>query len=131
MPGTHEPLTESLLDGAFPAADPFPLFARLRTEAPVAWREGPGFWAVSRMAEVLEVAGDPVTYCSSRGILVSEIGTVYDAPPTMIDAMRGPMMYPTPNSAGDISAAIDPALNGAEKIFSGVSFHALNAPIAV
>ena len=49
----------------------------------------------------------------------------------MMDAMRGPMMYPTPNNAGEISAAIDPALKGAANIFSGVSFHALNAPIAV
>ena len=84
MPGTHQPLTESLLDGAFPAADPFPLYERLRAEEPVAWCATPGFWAVSRMADVLAVAGDPATYCSSGGILVSEIGTVYDAPPTMM-----------------------------------------------
>ena len=25
MPGIHEPLTEQLLDGAYPAADPYPL----------------------------------------------------------------------------------------------------------
>ena len=84
MPGVHEPLTEQLLDGAFPAADPYPLFARLRAEAPVAWCEDPGFWSVSRMADVLTVATDTTTFCSSQGILLMEIGTTYDSPPTMM-----------------------------------------------
>jgi cytochrome P450 len=84
MPGLHEPLTEQLLDGAFPAADPYPLFAQLRAEAPVAWCAEPGFWAVSTMADVLTVATDTTTFCSSKGILVMEIGTVYDKPPTMM-----------------------------------------------
>jgi cytochrome P450 len=84
MPGVHEPLTEQLLDGASPAADPYPLYARLRTEAPVAWCEDPGFWAVSRMADVLAVATDTATFCSSQGVLLMEIGTTYDSPPTMM-----------------------------------------------
>jgi cytochrome P450 len=84
MPGTHEPLTEQLLEGAFPAADPYPLFARLRAEAPLAWCDDPGFLAVSKMADVLAVATDTTTYCSSRGILLMEIGTTYDTPPTMM-----------------------------------------------
>jgi len=45
--------------------------------------------------------------------------------------MRGPMMYPTPSSSGEISAAIEPCLRGAPKTFSGVSFHSLKADIAV
>ena len=69
MPGVHEPLTEQLLEGAFPATDPYPLFARLRAEAPIAWCADPGFWAVSRMDDVLTVATDTTTYCSSKGIL--------------------------------------------------------------
>lgn len=84
MPGRHEPLTEGLLEGAFPAANPWPLYARLRAEAPVAWCAEPGFWAVSRMEDVLTVATDPATFCSSRGVLVMEIGTTYDSPPTMM-----------------------------------------------
>jgi cytochrome P450 len=84
MPGTHEPLTEQLLEGAFPADDPYPLYARLRAEAPVAWCDDPGFWAVSRMADVLAVATDPATFCSSEGVLLMEIGTTYDTPPTMM-----------------------------------------------
>jgi cytochrome P450 len=84
MPGIHEPLTEQLLDGAFPAADPYPLFAQLRADAPVAWCAEPGFWSVSRMDDVLTVATDTATFCSSKGILVMEIGITYDTPPTMM-----------------------------------------------
>jgi hypothetical protein len=47
----------------------------------------------------------------------------------MIEAMRGPMMYPTPSSAGEISAAIDPALKGGPKTLVGTSFQPLNAAI--
>jgi cytochrome P450 len=84
MAQTHEPLTEQLLDGSFPFDDPFPLYSRLRDEAPVAWCEDPGFWAVSRHADVMAVAADPATFCSGRGILVSEIGTEYPSPPTIM-----------------------------------------------
>jgi cytochrome P450 len=84
MPGIHEPLTEQLLDGAYPAADPFPLFAQLRAKPTASWCDDPGFWAVSTMADVLAVATDTTTYCSSQGILLMEIGTHYDTPPTMM-----------------------------------------------
>ena len=38
-------------DPAF-VADPYPAFARLRTEAPVAWDEATGQWVVARFADV-------------------------------------------------------------------------------
>lgn len=84
MPGTHEPLTDQLVEGSFPSDDPFPLYAALRAGAPVAWNDTAGFWAVSRHGGVLAVSSDSSTFCSSRGILVSEIGTTYDTPPTMM-----------------------------------------------
>lgn len=84
MPGAHEPLTDQLLDGSFPHEDPYPLYATLRADAPVAWNATKGFWAASRMAEVLAVSTDPATYRSGAGILVMEIGTTYDSPPTMM-----------------------------------------------
>jgi hypothetical protein len=40
--------------------------------------------------------------------------------------IRGPMMYPTPSSSGEISAEIEPPFNGAPKIFSGTSFQHLD-----
>ncbi len=66
--------------------DPFVLYAELRQKAPVCWveREGGGFWAVSTHPEVSSIGADPIGFCSSRGILVEEIGTTYDDPPTMM-----------------------------------------------
>jgi cytochrome P450 len=80
----HEPLTDPLVDDKFYAGDPFPQYARLRRDAPVAWNATPGFWAVSRWDEVMAVSTDPKTFCSGRGILVMEIGASYDTPPTMM-----------------------------------------------
>ena len=76
-----------LLDPAlYSGGDPFALYATLRREAPVCWvdREGGGFWAVTTHPEVSSIGADPQRFCSSRGILVDEIGTTYDAPPTMM-----------------------------------------------
>jgi cytochrome P450 len=68
--------------------DPFALYADLRREAPVAWHEpderAGGFWAVTTHPEVSAIGTDPATFCSSRGILLDEIGTTYDSPPTMM-----------------------------------------------
>ena len=76
-----------LLDPAlYSGGDPFALYATLRREAPVCWvdREGGGFWAVTTHPEVSSIGADPQRFCSARGILVDEIGTTYDAPPTMM-----------------------------------------------
>lgn len=81
---THEPLTDPLVEDSFYAGDPFPQYARLRDEAPVAWNDTLGFWAVSRWDDVMAVSTDPQTFCSGRGILVMEIGAHYDTPPTMM-----------------------------------------------
>jgi cytochrome P450 len=66
--------------------DPFELYAALRRDAPVCWvdREGGGFWAVTTHPEVSHLGADPAAFCSSRGILVDEIGTTYESPPTMM-----------------------------------------------
>jgi cytochrome P450 len=72
----------------YQCGDPFALYAALRREAPVAWVEPSGqhggFWAVTTHPEVSAIGADPEGFCSSRGILVDEIGTVYDTPPTMM-----------------------------------------------
>jgi cytochrome P450 len=79
-----EDLTAPLVDDRFYAGDPFPHYARLRAEAPVAWNEQKGFWALSRYDDVMAVSTDPATFSSARGILVMEIGTTYETPPTMM-----------------------------------------------
>jgi len=77
-------LAAPLTDPSLYTDDPYALYARLRAEAPVAWHDGAGFWAVSTHAEVQAVGTDPATYSSASGILVEEIGTHYPSPPTMM-----------------------------------------------
>jgi cytochrome P450 len=77
-------LTAPLLDPAFYADDPFPLYGRLRAEAPVARNDTLGLWMVSRHAEVVAVSRDPDTFCSAKGIMAFEIGSDYPTPPTMM-----------------------------------------------
>jgi cytochrome P450 len=84
---TAAELTDPLVDESFYAGDPFPLYARLRHEAPVVWHQGadgPGWWVVSTQPEVLEVSRDPARFQSGKGILTMEIGIEYPSPPTMM-----------------------------------------------
>jgi cytochrome P450 len=77
-------LTDPLLDPAVYAGDPYPLYARLRAEAPVARNDTLGLWMLSRHADVVAVSRDPETFCSSKGIMTFEIGSSYASPPTMM-----------------------------------------------
>lgn len=77
-------LAARLTDPALWASDPHPLLARLRAEAPVAWNDECGFWAVACHRDVVGVEADAATFCAGRGILVSEIGTTYETPPTIM-----------------------------------------------
>ena len=47
-------------------------FRRLRAEAPVYWNAGtdefPGFWSVTKYADLIAVSREPTTFISSRGI---------------------------------------------------------------
>jgi cytochrome P450 len=45
----------------------------LRAQAPIYWHPTPGFWALTRHDDVVAVSRDPATYCSSRGVLLSDI----------------------------------------------------------
>ena len=54
----------------FVAGVPHEMFSLLRHEAPVFWHEeedGPGFWAVTRHADVTAVNRDNLTFSSARG----------------------------------------------------------------
>ena len=63
----------ALEDPAFHAGDPFPAFRRLRAQPTLFWRESPGFWAAVRHDDVLTVARDPATFCSSKGVVLSDL----------------------------------------------------------
>ena len=77
-------LVEALDDESLYSGDPFPLYTRLRREAPVAWNARTGYWAVSRHADVVAVSKDSDRFCSGKGILTFEIGVEYPSPPTMM-----------------------------------------------
>lgn len=55
----------------FRHGQPFDQFARLREAAPVCWHpepgDLPGFWVVTRHADVMRVNGDPAVFSSQRG----------------------------------------------------------------
>jgi cytochrome P450 len=79
-----EDLARALESPGFYAADPFPHYARMRSDAPVAWNAEVGYWSVSSHAGVMTVSKDSETFCSRRGILTFEIGVEYPSPPTMM-----------------------------------------------
>jgi cholest-4-en-3-one 26-monooxygenase len=73
---------------------PHALFARLRTEAPVAWqpeRHGRGFWAVTRYHDVQAVLRNPAVFSSWRGGAL-----LADPPPEFLDRLREGMLNRDP-----------------------------------
>ena len=59
-----------LLEDTWARGVPHEAFALLRREAPVFWHpepDGPGFWAVTRHADVVAVSRDPATFSSELG----------------------------------------------------------------
>src|SRR5271166_4027074 len=52
--------------------DPHPAHEALREAGPVVWLERYGAYAAARYAEVKEMLGDPATFCSSRGVGLSD-----------------------------------------------------------
>ncbi|MEO3856673.1 hypothetical protein [Acrocarpospora sp. B8E8] len=52
-------------------ADPYPLYARLRREAPVCYAEAHGLWVVSRYEDVLAVVRDTETFSSQNAVRAS------------------------------------------------------------
>lgn len=83
---------------------PYELFARLRREAPVhrhAESGGPGFWAVTRYDDVVEVSRDSATYSSWAG------GTmVADATPEQLFVVRQMMLNMDPPQHTKLRALI-------------------------
>jgi cytochrome P450 len=77
-------LVAGLQDPHRHAGDPYPLYARLRAEAPVLWNDAGRYWVLSRHADVAAASADPDLFCSGRGILTFEIGAQYETPPTIM-----------------------------------------------
>ncbi|ATQ41957.1 cytochrome P450 [Caulobacter mirabilis] len=85
-PGPNNGRAYPVLDGVdltdiarFAQGQPYADFARMRTQAPVMWHEetrleGPGFWAVTRHADVMAVNSDAATFSSQRGGILMGAG---------------------------------------------------------
>lgn len=62
-------------DPVFWSGDPYPAFAELRATDPIHRYEGPAgeLWALTRHADVLAVSRDPATFCSGKGVLLTDL----------------------------------------------------------
>jgi cytochrome P450 len=67
-PLRYDPFSYELHD------NPYPVYARLRREAPAYHNEERDFWALSRYGDVRAALLDHETYCSSRGFTLEDIG---------------------------------------------------------
>ena len=55
--------------------DPYPMWKRMRDEAPVYRNDRYDFWTLSRFADVHAASADPGTFLSSRGTVLELMGT--------------------------------------------------------
>lgn len=70
-------------------ADPYPVYTRLRDEAPVYYNERYDFWAFSRHADVEKALSDWETFSNSRSDILELVKSDFDMPP-------GVMMFEDP-----------------------------------
>jgi len=64
--------------------DPYPMFARLRDEAPLYYNDEYDFFAVSRYADVNKALVDQATFSSARGAILELIKANLEIPPGMV-----------------------------------------------
>jgi cholest-4-en-3-one 26-monooxygenase len=70
---------------------PHDVWTQLRAEAPVAYFAPPGyepFWAITRHADILEIAKQPTRFSSAQGIMLRPAGVVF--PPSEMVVMLDP-----------------------------------------
>ena len=63
------------------AADPWPVWNRMRDEAPLYYNPEHDFYAVSRFADVERVFTDPASFSSSRGSILELVKANMEVPP--------------------------------------------------
>jgi cytochrome P450 len=97
-------LVAPIADPEFYAGDPFPHYARLRAEAPLAWLPDPGCWIATKHADVLRISRDPETFCSSAGILLMDIGRE-------LPDIPGALLYVDPPEHGRYRRLVNPGFS--------------------
>src|ERR1700741_3494987 len=65
-------------------ADPYPMFRRLRDEAPLYYNEKHDFYAISRFADVNKALVDHETFSSARGAILEGIKAGFEVPPGIV-----------------------------------------------
>ncbi|MFV2174065.1 cytochrome P450 [Actinomadura sp. LOL_016] len=75
-------------------ADPYPVYRRLREEAPLYYNEPHDFYAVSRFADVDRGLTDPETFTSGRGNILELIKIDMEIPPGVV-IFEDPPMHAT------------------------------------
>jgi cytochrome P450 len=64
--------------------DPYPVYARLREEAPIYYNARYDFWAISRHADVEKALGDWKTFSNSRSDILELVKSKFDMPPGVL-----------------------------------------------
>jgi len=80
----------------FVGSVPHAAFARMRRDEPVAWvgeRDGPGFWALTKHADVAAVSRDHRRFTAARGIRIEQMS------PDELEARRTMMEFDPPEHA--------------------------------
>jgi cytochrome P450 len=72
-------------------ANPYPVYARLREEAPIYYNERYTFWALSRHADVEKALLNWETFSSSRGDILELVQSDFDMPPGVMMFQDPPM----------------------------------------
>ena len=75
-------------------ADPYPVYRRLREEAPLYYNEQHDFYALSRFGDVDSALSDPKTYISGQGDVLEVIKSGIDIPPGTV-IMEDPPVHTT------------------------------------
>jgi cytochrome P450 len=98
---------------------PHDVWTRLRAAAPVAWIEPPGFdpfWAITKHADILEIAKQPVRFSSAQGITLRRANAPAIPPQEIVVLVDPPRHGPlrrvanawfTPRAIRDQRAAIE------------------------
>ena len=78
-PGSLDPL--DLVDPSRFAERGYPdaLWTKLRQESPVVYLEPPGyepFWAISKHADIVEIASQPERFSSAQGLVLGRTGRI-------------------------------------------------------
>ncbi|EHI11081.1 cytochrome P450 [Mycolicibacterium thermoresistibile] len=72
-------------------ADPYPVYARLRDEAPIYYNERYDFWALSRYADVEKALLNWETFSNSRSDILELVQSDFDMPPGVMMFQDPPM----------------------------------------